>query len=96
MLGGHLKVLHQFGALPRMVVWDNKAPSGGGGARKWPSAPSSRRFKGTLCIGAQLCQRGDPAAKGLVERANGYLETSFLPRRCFRTSPTSTASSAGG
>jgi hypothetical protein len=28
----------------------------------------------------------DPETKGLVERANGYLETSFLPCRCF-TSP---------
>ena len=25
----------------------------------------------------------DPEAKGLVERANGYLETSFLPGRTF-------------
>ena len=25
----------------------------------------------------------DPEAKGLVERANGYLETSFMPGRCF-------------
>ncbi len=34
-------------------------------------------------MGAVLCQRGDPEAKGLVERANGYLETSFLPGRRF-------------
>ncbi|GAA2878361.1 transposase [Nonomuraea rubra] len=29
------------------------------------------------------CRPGDPEAKGLVERANGYLETSFLPGRTF-------------
>ncbi|MFD8531680.1 hypothetical protein ACFV0L_30105 [Streptosporangium canum] len=29
------------------------------------------------------CRPGDPEAKGLVERANGYLETSFLPGREF-------------
>ncbi|GII89550.1 hypothetical protein Ssi03_75400 [Sphaerisporangium siamense] len=29
------------------------------------------------------CKLGDPEAKGLVERANGYLETSFLPGRVF-------------
>jgi transposase len=29
------------------------------------------------------CDPGDPEAKGLVERANGYLETSFLPGRTF-------------
>jgi hypothetical protein len=27
------------------------------------------------------CRPRDPEAKGLVERANGYLETSFLPGR---------------
>jgi hypothetical protein len=30
-----------------------------------------------------VCCPADPEAKGLVERANGYLETSFLPRRRF-------------
>jgi hypothetical protein len=30
-----------------------------------------------------ICRPGDPEAKGLVERANGYLETSFLPGRRF-------------
>lgn len=30
-----------------------------------------------------LCKPRDPEAKGLVERANGYLETSFLPGRVF-------------
>jgi hypothetical protein len=42
-----------------------------------------QRFRGTLGVGALLCQRGDAEAKGLVERANGYLETSFLPGRRF-------------
>ncbi|MEU5811565.1 IS21 family transposase, partial [Streptomyces sp. NPDC047718] len=30
-----------------------------------------------------FCRPRDPEAKGLVERANGYLETSFLPGRVF-------------
>jgi hypothetical protein len=34
-------------------------------------------------MGARLCQRNDPEAKGLVERENGYFETSFLPGRRF-------------
>ena len=36
-------------------------------------------------LGAKIliCEPGDPEAKGLVERANGYLETSFLPGRSF-------------
>ena len=40
-------------------------------------------LRGTLGMGAVLCQRGDPEAKGVVERTNGYLETSFLPGRRF-------------
>ena len=32
------------------------------------------------------CRPRDPEAKGIVERGNGYLETSFLPGRTF-TSP---------
>ena len=34
-------------------------------------------------MGATLVGPNDPEAKGLVERANGYLETSFLPGRSF-------------
>lgn len=34
-------------------------------------------------MGAVICKPGDPEAKGLVERAIRYLETSFLPGRRF-------------
>jgi hypothetical protein len=34
-------------------------------------------------MGMQLCAPADPESKGVVERANGYLETSFLPGRSF-------------
>lgn len=40
-------------------------------------------FRGVLGIGVKLCRPADPEAKGLVERANGCLETSFLPGRGF-------------
>ena len=40
-------------------------------------------FRGTLGMGVRLCCPADPEAKGLVEWANGYLETSFLPGRRF-------------
>jgi transposase len=40
-------------------------------------------FRGTLGITVIQCRPRDPEAKGLVERANGYLETSFLPGRSF-------------
>ena len=34
-------------------------------------------------MGAVILQAGDPEAKGIVERDNGYYETSFLPGRSF-------------
>jgi hypothetical protein len=34
-------------------------------------------------MGAILCGPADPEAKGVIERNNGYLETSFLPGRRF-------------
>jgi hypothetical protein len=40
-------------------------------------------FRGTLGIRVRLCAPRDPESKGMVERANGYLETSFLPGRRF-------------
>jgi len=38
---------------------------------------------GTVGTKVIVCRPGDPEAKGLVERANGCLETSFLPGRTF-------------
>jgi transposase len=40
-------------------------------------------FRGALGIRVIQCRPADPEAKGLVERANKYLETSFLPGRVF-------------
>jgi transposase len=83
VLGGHLRVLQQFGALPQKVVWDQEGAIGQWRGRTMAFTEEFQRFRGTLGIGAVLCQRADPEAKGLVERANGYLETSFLPGRRF-------------
>ncbi len=83
VLGGHLQVLNQFGALPRKVVWDQEAAIGQWRGREMAFTADFQSFRGTLGVGAVLCQRADPEAKGVVERANGYLETSFLPGRRF-------------
>ncbi len=40
-------------------------------------------FRGVLGTRVKICKPADPEAKGLVERGNGYLETSFLPGRTF-------------
>jgi transposase len=83
VLAGHLEVLSQFGALPRRVVWDQEGAIGQWRGSKMVFTTEFLAFRGVLGIGAQLCQRGDPEAKGLIERANRYFETSFLPGRSF-------------
>jgi transposase len=83
VLGGQLEVLRQFGAVPRMAVWDQEACIGRWRGKEMRFTAEFQGFRGTLGMGARLCQRGDPEAKGLIERANGYFETSFLPGRRF-------------
>lgn len=83
VLGGHLRVLQQFGALPRKVVWDQEGAIGQWRGPRMVFTEAFQAFRGTLGIGAVLCQRADPETKGVIERANGYLETSFLAGRRF-------------
>lgn len=85
VVGGHWACLRQFGGVPRKGVYDQEPAIG-----RWRGpipefTAAFHAFRGTLGMGAVLCQRGDPEAKGLVERANGYLETSFLPGRSFES-----------
>jgi AcrR family transcriptional regulator len=72
----------QLGAVPRRLVWDNEAGIGRGGKL----AGGVAAFTGTLGTRIVQLRPYDPESKGIVERVNGYLETSFLPGRVF-TSP---------
>jgi transposase len=71
-----------FVAVPHELWWDNEAGIGRRGRLTDPVTA----LMGTL--GSRLVQLKpyDPESKGMVERANRYLETSFLPGRSF-TSP---------
>jgi hypothetical protein len=69
----------QLGAVPRRLVWDNEAGIGRGGHL----AEGVAGFTGTLATRIVQLKPFDPESKGIVERANGYLETSFLPGRQF-------------
>jgi transposase len=86
LLAGHWRLISGWGRVPRALVWDNEGAVGQwrGGRPQLSEAMSA--FRGTLGIKVIQCRPADPEAKGLVERANGYLETSFLPGRSF-TSP---------
>ncbi|WP_405652990.1 IS21 family transposase [Streptomyces sp. NBC_00019] len=78
LIDGHWQLLTGWNAVPKMLVWDNEAGIGQGKVTVDFAA-----FAGLLAVKIFLCRPRDPEAKGLVERANGYLETSFLPGRTF-------------
>ncbi|GAA3819964.1 IS21-like element ISMbo1 family transposase [Sphaerisporangium flaviroseum] len=86
LFAGHWALLSQLGAVPKMLVWDNESAIGQWKAGRPQLTGEANAFRGTLGVGILQCRPGDPEAKGLVERANGYLEISFLPGRSF-TSP---------
>ena len=70
-----------FTAVPRELWWDNEAGIGRRGRLTEPVTA----LMGTL--GSRMVQLKpyDPESKGIVERANRYLETSFLPGRTFES-----------
>jgi len=83
LLAGMWQLLSQhIGVVPRTLLWDNESGIG----QRGRLAEGVAGFCGVL--GTRLIQARpyDPETKGLVERVNGYLETSFLPGRVF-TSP---------
>ena len=83
VLGGMLQIIESFGAVPRKAVWDQEGCIGRIRGGKQVLSDEFQTFRGVLGMGAVLVGPNDPEAKGLVERANGYLETSFLPGRSF-------------
>lgn len=79
LIDGHWRLLSEWGAVPRTLVWDNEGAVGRGGKLTAEFAA----LAGLLGVRVFQSRPRDPEAKGLVERANGYLETSFLPGRTF-------------
>lgn len=79
LIAGHWLLLQRMGAVPKELVWDNEAAVGSWRAGKPKLTDDFEAFRGILGIGIHQCRPRDPESKGLVERANGYLETSFLP-----------------
>ncbi|MCT2587544.1 IS21 family transposase [Actinophytocola gossypii] len=83
LLAGHWALISGWGRVPKALVWDNESAVGQWRGGKPQLTEPMNAFRGTLGIRVIQCRPGDPEAKGLVERANGYLETSFLPGRAF-------------
>jgi transposase len=83
LLAGQWALLAGWGAAPRALVWDNESAVGSWRAGRPVLTEAMNAFRGALGVRVILCRPRDPEAKGLVERANEYLETSFLPGRSF-------------
>jgi len=82
LLLGMWELLQQLGRVPRRLLWDNEAGIGRGKRH----ADGVGEFAGTLATTLHRLRPYDPESKGLVERRNGFFETSIMPGRAF-TSP---------
>jgi DNA replication protein DnaC len=87
LFAGWWQLVESLGAVPRLLVWDGEGAVGRYRRGASELTTECQAFRGTLGTKVFVCKPGDPETKGLVERANGYLETSFLPGRTF-SSPT--------
>src|SRR5665647_3931976 len=80
-----------LGASPKTLVWDTEA--GIGQHRRL--TVGARGFAGTLGTRIYQTAARDPEAKGMVERANHFLQTSFMPGRTFTSGADFNAQLAG-
>jgi transposase len=95
LFAGWWQLLAQLGGVPRVLVWDGEGAVGQRRRRQTVLTEAAHAFRGVLGAKVLVCEPGDPEAKGLVERANGYLETSFLPGRSFASPADFNAQLAG-
>ena len=79
LLMGMWRLIEQLGRVPRRLIWDNERGIGRGRQRSEGVAG----FMGTLATRLVLLPPRDPESKGIVERRNGWFETSFMPGRSF-------------
>jgi transposase len=86
LYAGWWRLLHQLGAVPRVLVWDGEAAVGRWRPRQPELTAACQGFRGVLGTKVLICKPADPEAKGGIERLHDYLERSFLPGRSF-TSP---------
>jgi len=80
---GWWQLIATLGSVPRVLVWDGEGAVGRWRAGRVELTAECQAFRGTLGAKVLVCKPADPEAKGLIERAHGYLETSFLPGRSF-------------
>lgn len=74
-------MIEAFGRVPRRLIWDNETGIG----RRGRLAAGVGEFCGTLATRVHQLKARDPESKGVVERRNGFFETSFMPGRVFES-----------
>jgi transposase len=79
LLSGMWALISELGRVTKTLVWDRESAIGGTGKLTSPASA----FAGTLATRIRLAPPRDPEFKGMVERNNGFFETSFLPGRSF-------------
>jgi transposase len=79
LLLGTWALLNTLGRVPRRLVWDNETAIG----RRNRLAAGVAEFCGMLATRVHQLKPHDPETKGVVERRNGFFETSFMPGRTF-------------
>ena len=79
LMAGMWQLISQVGAVSKTLVWDRESAIGGKGVVTQAAAA----FAGTLATRVVLAPPRDPEFKGMTERNNQFLETSFLPGRQF-------------
>ena len=79
LLAGMWQLIEAMGAVSKTLVWDRESAIGGRGR----VSASAAVFAGTLGTRIRLLPARDPESKGITERNNYFLETSFLPGRSF-------------
>ena len=79
LLLGTWSLIERFGRVPRRLIWDNETGVG----QRGRLAVGVAEFCGTLATRVHQLKARDPESKGVVERRNGFFETSFMPGREF-------------
>jgi hypothetical protein len=91
LLLGSWELIRALGRVPRRLIWDNETGIGRGGKL----AGGVAAFTGTLATRIVQLRPRDPESKGIVERRNGFFETSFMPGRQFASPADFNAQLAG-
>jgi transposase len=80
LLWGIARCLWSLGGLPSTLVWDRE---GALHAHRGRPTDVYAAFCGQLKLDWYFCGKGDPQAKGAVEKLQQYFETNFEPARVF-------------